>query len=327
MICGRKRGNLDHKHRILVAGGAGFIGRHVCRRLVELGHEIEVIDNFCTSDATGRYVLQQLGVHVIEADVTMAPDRIYDAVFHLASPASPVHYRRLSIQTMWANALGTKRLLDLSVSVGARFLLASTSEIYGDPLQHPQTEEYWGNVNPVGERACYDESKRFAEALTSEYRRVYGANARIARIFNTYGPGIALWDGRAIPEFAVAALRGEPIKIQGTGRQTRSFCFVSDLVEGLIAMGLDPAADGKIYNIGNPGEVSIQRIAETIRDHVGSSSELVFVPGAPDDPSRRCPDISKIQTAYGWTPKIGLAEGLRVTIDDIAERLRAGAAH
>jgi len=316
---------LDPKNRILVAGGAGFIGRHLCSRLVELGHEIDVIDNFCTSDTRGRTVLQELGVHVIEADVTMAPDRIYDAIFHLASPASPVHYRRLSIQTMWANALGARRLLDLSVSVGARFLLASTSEIYGDPLQHPQTEAYWGNVNPVGERACYDESKRFAEALTSEYRRVYRANARIARIFNTYGPGMALWDGRAIPEFIVAALRGEPIKIQGAGSQTRSFCFVSDLVEGLIAMGLDPAADGHIYNVGNPGEVSILQIAEAIRDHVGSSSELIFVPGAPDDPKRRCPDISKIQAAYSWTPRVGLAEGLRATIDDIASRLHDGA--
>ena len=311
--------------RVLVAGGAGFIGQHLCRSLLELGHDVVVVDNFCTSDFSGRLALEELGVRVIESDVTATPDGAYDAIFHLASPASPIHYRRLSLETMWANALGSKRLLDLSGSAGARFLLASTSEVYGDPLQHPQSEEYRGNVNPVGERACYDESKRFAEALTFEYRRVHKANARIARLFNTYGPGMALADGRAIPAFTVAAIRNEPIRIRGSGQQTRSFCYVDDVVEGLIAMGMDPCADGAIFNLGDPGEVSIRQIAETIRDQAGSSNELVFVPGASDDPNRRCPDIAKIEAAYGWRPKVDLARGLRITIDDIAARLAAEA--
>jgi len=222
---------------------------------------------------------------------------------------------------MWANALGTKRLLDLCVASGAKFLLASTSEVYGDPLVHPQVEEYWGNVNPVGERACYDESKRFAETLTAEYRRVYHVNARIIRIFNTYGPGMALRDGRAIPAFLTSALRNETIRIQGDGQQTRSFCYVSNLVEAIMLVGLDPSADGQILNVGNPTEVTIQHVAELIRDLSGSTSGIEFVPAAPDDPSRRKPDISKVQERYGWTPQTPLEIGLKAVIEDVKTRL------
>jgi dTDP-glucose 4,6-dehydratase len=310
--------------RVLVAGGAGFIGQHLCRRLVRDGYAVDCLDNYCTSDPRHKAALEADGIHVIEADVTAAPDRVYDVVFHLASPASPIHYRRLSLPTMWANALGTKRLLELSAACGAAFLLASTSEVYGDPLVHPQTEEYWGNVNPIGERACYDESKRFAEALTAEHRRVYGVNARIVRIFNTYGPGMALGDGRAVPAFAVAALNGEPIQIQGDGQQTRSFCYVDDLVDGLIAAGLDRTADGAVYNLGNPHEITILELAETIRSLSGSRSELRFGAPVPDDPHRRKPDIGKIRAAYGWEPRVSLESGLTRVVGDIARRLNLG---
>lgn len=309
--------------RVLVAGGAGFIGRHLCKRLVAEGYQVDCLDNFCTSDPRNRRNLEAQGIHVIEADVTAAPDRLYDIVFHLASPASPVHYRRLSLPTMWANALGTRRLLDLCAACGAQFLLASTSEVYGDPLVHPQVEDYWGNVNPIGERACYDESKRFAEALTAEYRRVFRVNTRIVRIFNTYGPGMALGDGRAIPSFVMSALRGQPIQIQGDGQQTRSFCYVDDLVEGLLLVGRDPKADGEVFNLGNPSEISILEVAELIRKIAGSNEPIVFGKPAPDDPSRRKPNIDKISAAYGWSPKTDLETGLRAVVADISSQLQA----
>jgi len=309
--------------RILVAGGAGFIGKHLCRALVEQGHRVFCLDNFSTSDPESRHELESLGVFVDEADVTLATDRPYDTIYHLASPASPVHYRRMALSTMWANALGTRRLLELANASSGRFLLASTSEIYGDPLVHPQTEDYWGNVNPIGERACYDESKRFAETLTWEYRRVYGVNARIVRIFNTYGPGMMLDDGRAIPEFTVSALKGKPLNIQGDGKQTRSFCYVDDLVRGLMAVGQDPDADGKVYNIGSPGEFTVGELATIIKELTGSDSEIVYGEPVPDDPRRRQPDISRITAAYGWQPTTDLRAGLQATIADIRTRLRA----
>ncbi len=309
--------------RILVAGGAGFIGKHLCKALVELGHHVYCLDNFSTSDPMSRQALEKLGVFVDEADVTLATDRPYDAIYHLASPASPVHYRRMSLSTMWANALGTKRLVELANASTGRFLLASTSEVYGDPLVHPQTEDYWGNVNPIGERACYDESKRFAETLTWEYRRVYNVNARIVRIFNTYGPGMMLDDGRAIPEFAVSALKGEPLHIQGSGNQTRSFCYVDDLVRGLLAVGQDPEADGAVYNLGSTGEYTVRELALMIREIAGSSSEIVYGDPVPDDPKRRKPNIDRITAAYGWAPRTSLRDGLVPTIADIAARLDA----
>jgi len=307
--------------RILVAGGAGFIGMHLCREFVSRGHQVYCLDNFSTSEFSARAELEEMGVFVEEVDVTQAADRVYDAIYHLASPASPVHYRRLSLSTMWANALGTRRLLDLAVASGGRFLLASTSEVYGDPLVHPQPEEYWGNVNPLGERACYDESKRFAEALTWEYRRIHRVNARIVRIFNTYGPGMMLDDGRAIPEFAVAALANKPLSIQGTGAQTRCFCFVSDLVRGLLLLGEDPAADGHVYNVGSDNEVTVAGIAGMIRDIVGSSSEMVFDDPVPDDPQRRRPDLTAIRRDYGWEATTSQEDGLTRTIEDIRIRL------
>lgn len=309
--------------RILVAGGAGFIGMHLCRTLLEQGHQVYCLDNFSTSEITARHDLDQLGAFVEEADVTLATDRVYDAVYHLASPASPVHYRRLSLSTMWANALGAKRLLDLSTASRGRFLLASTSEVYGDPLVHPQPETYWGNVNPLGERAVYDESKRFAEALTWEYRRMFNTNARIVRIFNTFGPGMALNDGRAIPAFAVAALTNQPIRIQGTGDHTRCFCFVDDLVRGLLQIGQHAEADGHVYNIGDDHEITVLELAETIRDIVGSTSPIVREAAAADDPTRRKPDLTEIQRDYAWSATIDLREGLTRTLDDIAHRLRA----
>lgn len=307
--------------RILVAGGAGFIGKHLCRALVEQGHRVYCLDNFSTSDLTARQELEAIGVFVDEADVTLATDRPYHAIYHLASPASPVHYRRMSLSTMWANALGTRRLLEVANASNARFLLASTSEVYGDPLVHPQTEDYWGNVNPIGERACYDESKRFAETLTWEYRRVYGVNARIIRIFNTYGPGMMLDDGRAIPEFTVNALRGTPLNIQGNGSQTRSFCYVDDLVRGIVQIGQDPSADGNVFNIGNPGEYTIRDLAEIIVELTGSSSPIAYGDPVPDDPQRRKPNIDRIAAAYGWRPETSLREGLARTIADIHARL------
>lgn len=306
--------------RVLVAGGAGFIGRHLCTKLLTMGYQVDCLDNFSTSDPRNRKHLEQIGIHVIEADVTTAPDRLYDMVFHLASPASPIHYKRLSLQTMWANALGTRRLLDLSVACGARFLLASTSEVYGEPLVHPQTEEYWGNVNCYGERACYDESKRFAEALTYEYQKVYRANARIVRIFNTYGPGMALQDGRAIPSFVEAAIQDRPITVQGGGTQTRSFCYVNDLVEGMITVASDDNSRGEVFNLGNPREISILDIANKIRELAGSNQPINFTAPSPDDPSRRSPDISKIQEWYGWQPQTQLETGLKTVVEDIQAR-------
>ena len=294
---------------------------HLCRTLIEQGHQVYCLDNFSTSEITARHDLEELGVFVEEADVTLATDRVYDSIYHLASPASPVHYRRLSLSTMWANALGAKRLLDLATASKGRFLLASTSEVYGDPHVHPQPESYWGNVNPLGERAVYDESKRFAEALTWEYRRMYATNARIIRIFNTYGPGMALNDGRAIPAFAVAALKNEPMRIQGTGDHTRCFCFVDDLIRGVLAIGQNPAADGEVYNIGNDHEITVMELAETIRDIVGSSSEIVREDAAADDPTRRKPDLTRIRTDYGWSAGTNLRDGLTRTLDDIAHRL------
>jgi nucleoside-diphosphate-sugar epimerase len=308
--------------RILVAGGAGFIGMHLCRAFREQGHQVYCLDNFSTSEITARHELDDLGVFVEEADVTLATDRVYDAIYHLASPASPIHYRRLSLSTMWANALGARRLLDLSTASQGRFLLASTSEVYGDPLVHPQPESYWGNVNPLGERAVYDESKRFAEALTWEYRRTYRTNARIVRIFNTYGPGMALNDGRAIPAFAVAALTNRPLRIQGTGDHTRCFCYVSDMVRGLQAIGQDTDADGQVYNIGNDYEITVLELAETIRDIVGSTSAIVREEAAADDPTRRRPDLTAIRADYDWSATVALREGLTITLEDIEQRLR-----
>jgi nucleoside-diphosphate-sugar epimerase len=307
--------------KILVAGGAGFIGQHLCLRLAREGYGVTCLDNFSTSNPNTKYLLESNGVNVKVGDVAAAEDGDFRSIFHLASPASPVHYKRLSLETMWANALGTKRLLDLAADTGASFVFASTSEIYGDPLVHPQNEDYFGNVNPVGERACYDESKRFAEALTAEYTRLNDLSARIVRIFNTYGPGMDLEDGRAVPTFVVSAILGNEIVVQGSGQQTRSFCYVDDLVEGLLTVSRNRNPGLEIYNLGNPEEIRIIDLAKTIVELVESHSEITFVAALPDDPGRRRPDISKVVRDFNWIPQIPLGVGLCRVIQDIRDRL------
>ncbi|HEY8172549.1 MAG TPA: UDP-glucuronic acid decarboxylase family protein [Dehalococcoidia bacterium] len=310
--------------RVLVAGGAGFIGSHVCRELLARGCEVICLDNL----STGRLdnvdeLLEHPRFTFIRGDVTRAPAIDVDLVLHLASPASPVHYREFPIETMLANSAGTHRLLALASDCGARFVFASTSEVYGDPLEHPQQETYWGNVNPVGSRACYDESKRFGEALTFEYRRKHGANASIVRIFNTYGPRMNAGDGRVVPAFIAAALDGEPLPVFGDGAQTRSFCYVSDLVDGLLLVAFDAGADGEIFNIGNPQEVTMLGLARAIIESVGASSQVEHLAAQPDDPARRRPDISKMQERYSWAPTLDLTDGLRQTIAYFTEERTA----
>ena len=302
--------------RVLVAGGAGFVGSHLVRELRRRDHEVVCVDDF----STGRRAnLDELaddpGFTLIETDVQGAPMLEVDVILHLASPASPVDYDRLPLETLAANSLGTWRLLEIARAVGATLTYTSTSEIYGDPLVHPQPETYWGNVDPVGPRAKYDEAKRFGEALITSFREVHGVRANIVRLFNTYGPRMRADDGRAIPEIASAAIDGRPIPIHGDGSQTRSFCYVSDTVAGILAVGLDRTADGAILNIGNPQEISIRYLAEEIVRLTSSPSTLQFDPRRPGDPERRRPDITRIQERYGWTPTVDLDTGLTDTID------------
>ncbi len=303
------------KETVLVAGGAGFIGSHLCERLLGEGKKVVCIDNLCTGSKKNiQELLKDKNFVFLKQDITesvKATGKI-DEIFNLASPASPVQYQRLAIETLMVGALGTKNLLDLALKNNASFLQASTSEIYGNPLQHPQTEEYFGNVNPVGERSCYDEAKRFAEALTMAYHRKLAVKTRIARIFNTYGPKMQCSDGRVVPNFINQALSGKELTVFGDGKQTRSFCFVSDLVEGLIALiGSDYYLP---VNLGNPEEHSILEFAETIKKLTESNSKIVFNPLPDDDPLRRRPDISKAKKILGWQPKVSLEEGLVETI-------------
>ncbi len=302
--------------RVLVAGGAGFIGSHVCERLLMRGIEVICLDNFATGKPANIAHLQGTsGFEFIIADVVHAPAVHVDKILHLASPASPVDYDRLPIETMRANALGTWRLLDIAGETGAALTFTSTSEVYGDPLVHPQPETYWGNVDPIGPRSCYDESKRFAEALIMATRRSVGVQANIVRLFNTYGPRMRIDDGRAIPEMMTAALRGNPIVVHGDGNQSRSFCYVDDLVEGLLCVALDADLDGEVFNIGNRAEITIRHLAEQIQSAFGSSSSITFDDRRPGDPERRRPDISKMEERYGWRPEVELARGLRKTAD------------
>jgi dTDP-glucose 4,6-dehydratase len=307
--------------RVLVAGGAGFIGGHICRALLGRGHEVICIDDLSTGS---RRTIESLSTdprfRMIESNVTAAPTVESDAILHLASPASPVDYDRLPLETLAANSTGTWRLLEIARETGAHLTYTSTSEIYGDPLVHPQPETYWGNVDPVGPRACYDEAKRFGEALLTSMRRVHGVNATIVRLFNTYGPGMRADDGRAIPEMVSAALDGRDLVIHGDGSQTRSFCHVDDLVDALLLVGLDRAADGEILNLGNPDEITIRHLAGEIVRLSGSDSTIGFDPRRPGDPERRRPDISQVRARYGWEPRVGLEAGLRNTIDWFAAR-------
>jgi len=302
--------------RHLISGAAGFIGSHLCDRLIADGHHVTGLDNFITGSARN---LEQLKSHprfqFIEQDVTIPFQTAgpWDHVWHLASLASPREYLAHPIETLETGSTATRNMLEIARRDGARFLLTSTSECYGDPLEHPQKETYWGNVNPVGMRSCYDESKRYAEALTMAYHRCYGVRTNIARIFNTYGPRMALNDGRVVPAFLDQALRGESFTVFGDGSQTRSFCYVSDLVDGLVRL----ASSEERYpvNLGNPDELTILEFARRIQRLTGSDREIVFRPLPEDDPQKRRPDISKAKRILGWSPKVPLEQGLRETVE------------
>jgi dTDP-glucose 4,6-dehydratase/UDP-glucuronate decarboxylase len=301
--------------RVLVTGGAGFIGSNLSEHLVREGHSVTVADNFLTGSLDNiEHLLGRDDFQLLNVDVAELPDVGVDAVFHLASPASPVGYGRYPIETLVTNAEGTHRVLDVARASKARFLLASTSEIYGDPLEHPQTESYWGNVDPTGPRSCYDEGKRYAEALTTWYGITHGVDVRIVRIFNCYGPRNAPDDGRMVPNFINQALRGEAITIYGDGSQTRSLCYVSDLVRGLELALSAPGTRGNIYNLGNPQEFTVREFAEIIREEAGSTSSIVSVDGRPGEIARRKPDISKAQHELGWSPHVDVRDGIRDTI-------------
>jgi dTDP-glucose 4,6-dehydratase len=299
----------------LVSGAAGFIGSHLCDRLLADGHHVTGLDNLITGSR--RNVVHLDGnshFHFLERDVTQ-PITLpgpFDQVWHLASLASPKEYLAHPIETLEVGSTGTRNMLDVARRDGARFLLSSTSECYGDPLEHPQVETYWGHVNPVGIRSCYDESKRYAEALTMAYHRYHGTRSNIARIFNTYGPRMALKDGRVVPAFLDQALRGEPLTVYGDGLQTRSFCYVADLVEGLVRLG--SSEEHEPVNLGNPVELTILEFADRIRRLMGSNLEIVFRPLPEDDPRKRRPDISKAKRILGWEPKVSLEGGLRETV-------------
>jgi dTDP-glucose 4,6-dehydratase len=302
--------------RALVTGGAGFLGSHLCDRLLLEGWDVVCVDSLLTGDAVNLIQAREhRGFRFVQANVSdeLSVEDGLDAVMHLASPASPVAYQAHPIETLRVGALGAERALEVAQRSGATFLLASTSEVYGDPKVHPQPEDYWGNVNPVGPRSMYDEAKRFAEALTMAYHRSRGLPVRIARIFNTYGPRMRRDDGRAVPAFIEQGLRGDAITVHGTGSQTRSLCYVDDLIEGLWRL-LASDATGPM-NLGNPEEVSVFQLAEAIRSHTGSRSELTFVERPVDDPELRCPDISLARDVLGWEPRISLSEGLKMTVD------------
>lgn len=301
--------------RILVAGGAGFIGSHLCDALLSDGHEVIVWDNLITGrDTNIAHLLDHPRFTFEQHDITQPRAIQVDRIYHLASPASPEGYMRHPIETHLVNSVGTLNLLRLAQDQGARFLFTSTSEAYGDPLVHPQTEDYWGNVNPIGPRSCYDESKRFGESITMEFVRQGWLDARIVRIFNTYGPRNDPQDGRVVPNFITRALRGEPLPVFGDGQQTRSLCFVSDLVRGLILTMESDATQGEVVNLGNPDERTILDLAERIVRLCDSSSTVEFAPARPDDPVRRCPDISKARRLIGWEPEVDIDTGLRQTI-------------
>lgn len=303
--------------RALVTGGGGFLGGHLCERLLDGGVEVICVDDLTTSAPTAANLFcDRPGYRFVEHDISEPlPDLPagIDTVFHLASPASPVDYLRMPIQTLRTGALGTAHMLEFAERCGARLVLASTSEVYGDPQVHPQTEDYWGNVNPVGPRSVYDEAKRFAEALTFAYRRGHSTDVAVARIFNTYGPRMRSDDGRIVPTFCCQALAGEPITVNGTGRQTRSLCYVDDTVAALIALA-ESDCTGPV-NVGNPDELTVLAIAELIRDLAGSASPIEFRPALQDDPQRRCPEISLARELLRWSPRVSYTDGLSTTVD------------
>lgn len=302
--------------RVLITGGAGFLGAHLCDRLLGGGVEVVSVDDLSTSSTTDRFA-RRPGYRFVRHDVC-DPSVIdivgtsFDTVFHLASPASPIDYQRRPVETLRAGSAGTATALQIAERGGARFVLASTSEVYGDPEVHPQPESYWGNVNPVGPRSVYDEAKRYAEALTFAHRRLDRVDTGVARIFNTYGPGMRAGDGRMVPTFCRQALRGEPLTVSGSGLQTRSLCFVDDTVSGLIALARNDF--GGPVNIGNPTELTVLAVAELIRDLAASTSTIQLTPPAEDDPQRRCPDITVARERLGWEPQVDYRTGLATTV-------------
>ena len=309
--------------RVLVTGGAGFLGSHLCDRLLGEGHEVIAMDNLITGTTDNiAHLAGNPHFKFIEHDVT---NYIYikgdlDAILHFASPASPVDYLELPIQTLKVGSLGTHNALGLALAKNARLLLASTSEVYGDPEVHPQPESYWGHVNPIGPRGVYDEAKRFAEAITMAYHRSHGVDTRIVRIFNTYGPRMRINDGRVVPNFIRQALQGEPLTVYGEGNQTRSFCYVSDLVDGIYRLLLSDESDP--CNIGNPSEMTILDFAQTINEITGNPGGIRFEPLPVDDPKQRQPDITKAKAILGWTPQVPLMQGMEQTIAWFTDRLQ-----
>jgi UDP-glucuronate decarboxylase len=313
-------------HTILVTGGGGFLGSHLCERLLAEGHDVLCLDNFFTGDKRNiRHLLDQPGFELIRHDVTVPIYLEVDRIFNLACPASPVHYQFDPVQTIKTSVHGAINMLGLAKRTKARILQSSTSEVYGDPDVHPQVEAYWGNVNPLGPRACYDEGKRCAETLFMDYHRQHGVEIKIIRIFNTYGPHMHPNDGRVVSNFIIQALHNQDITIYGEGQQTRSFCYCDDLIEGMLRlMNTPPEVTGPI-NVGNPGEFTIRQLAEMVIELTGSRSTLVFRPLPQDDPRRRCPDIRKAQEVLGWQPVTPLREGLTRTIAYFEMLMREGA--
>uniref|UniRef100_A0A5B7AWG8 UDP-glucuronate decarboxylase n=1 Tax=Davidia involucrata TaxID=16924 RepID=A0A5B7AWG8_DAVIN len=306
--------------RIVVTGGAGFVGSHLVDKLIARGDDVIVIDNFFTGRKEN--VMHHFGnprFELIRHDVVEPILLEVDQIYHLACPASPVHYKYNPVKTIKTNVMGTLNMLGLAKRIGARFLLTSTSEVYGDPLEHPQKETYWGNVNPIGVRSCYDEGKRTAETLTMDYHRGAGVEVRIARIFNTYGPRMCLDDGRVVSNFVAQAIRKKPLTVYGDGKQTRSFQYVSDLVDGLVAL-MEGEHVGP-FNLGNPGEFTMLELAEVVRETIDSSATIEFRPNTADDPHKRKPDISKAKELLNWEPKIPLHKGLPLMVSDFQNRI------
>ena len=308
--------------RTLVTGGAGFLGSHLCEYLLNKGHEVICMDNLITGSKQNISNIENDAFHFVNHNVSefINIDGNLDYILHFASPASPIDYLELPIQTLKVGALGTHNALGLAKAKNAVFLLASTSEVYGDPLIHPQPEEYWGNVNPIGPRGVYDEAKRFAEAITMAYHRTHGINTKIVRIFNTYGPRMRIKDGRAIPNFLKQALTGEDLTIYGNGSQTRSFCFVTDLVEGIFRLLI--SEQHKPVNIGNPNEMTIRQMADKILQATQSNSRIVNVPLPEDDPKTRQPNITLAKEILNWEPKVSLDEGLKSTLEYFKQNLK-----
>ncbi len=310
--------------RVLITGAAGFIGSHLCERFLREGHEVIGMDNFLTGTPENiSHLFGNENFTFIKYDVTnfIYVEGDLDLILHFACPASPVDYLNHPIHTMKVDSLGTLHTLGLAKTKEARYLLASTSEIYGNPQVHPQPETYWGKVNPIGPRSVYDEAKRFSEALSMAYHREHGIDVRIARIFNTYGPRMRINDGRVVPNFIYQALTGKPITVYGDGSQTRSFCYIEDLVEGIYRLAVKEGIEGEVFNLGNPEEYTVLELAKLIKELTGSGSDIVFKERPEDDPDRRRPDITKAKSILGWEPKTPVREGLRRTIEWFKRKL------